>query len=174
MPAYQSSAGKWKDQGINTVFITCLQQFNMSGQKKNRFRLILDNLTSCLPSSNSPSRAPSPVTSRPTSRPTSRTGHITHIQSANPPVPAAQEGSSCRGMNSITSLRQRFNRSTLVARDYGKITLSGTYELLKLAKKSAVLAPLSSALGGVIACVELYMVSSVASLTSILLYSIHR
>ena len=130
---------------------------NMSGQKKNLLRLILDSLTSCLPSSSSPSRAPSPVTSRPTSR----TGHNTHIQSPNPPVSAAQEGSSCRGMNSIISLRQRFNRSTLVAKDYAKITLNGTYELLKIAKASSgMLAPLSSALGGVIACVDLYKVSS--------------
>ena len=64
-------------------------------------------------------------------------------------------------MNSITSLRQRFNRSTLVAKDYAKITLNGTYELLKIAKASSgMLAPLSSALGGVIACVDLYKVSS--------------
>ena len=129
---------------------------NMSGEKKNCFRLILDSLTSCLPPSSSPSRAPSPLTSCPTSC----MGHNTHIQLVNLPVSAAQEGSSCRGMNSIMSLRQRLNRSTLVAKDYVKITLIGTYELLKITKESsAVLAPLTLALDGVIACVDLYKVS---------------
>ena len=37
-----------------------------------------------------------------------------------------------------------------------------------------MLAPLGLAVGGVIACVDLYKVSSVASLTSILPYSMHR
>ena len=42
---------------------------------------------------------------------------------------------------------------------------------MKIAKEfSAVLAPLSSALGGVLACIDLYKVGSVASLTSILPY----
>ena len=76
---------------------------------------------------------------------------------------------------SIKSLRQHFNRLTLVAKDYVDITVNGTLELMKIAKESSsVLAPLSSALGGVIACVELYKVSSLASLTSTLPYSIHR
>ena len=84
----------------------------------------------------------------------------------NPPVSADQAGPSYRGMNSVRSLRQRFNRLTLVAKDYAKIALNGTYELLKITKASSgMLAPLSSALGGVIACVDLYKVSSVASLT---------
>ena len=63
-------------------------------------------------------------------------------------------------MNSIMSLRQRLNRSTLVAKDYVKITLIGTYELLKITKESsAMLAPLSLALDSVITCVDLYKVS---------------
>ena len=54
-------------------------------------------------------------------------------------------------------LGRLFNRLTLVAKDYVKIGLNGTYELLKIAKASSgMLAPLSSALGGVIACVDLY------------------
>ena len=118
----------------------------MSGQKKNRLRLILDSLRTYSPS---PSRAPSPLIS-------SRTGHNT-----------PQAGLSYRGTNFARSLRQRFNRSNLAAKDYAKITLNGTYELLKIAKESSgMLAPLSSALGGVIACVDLYKVSSIASLTS--------
>ena len=53
--------------------------------------------------------------------------------------------------------------------------MNGALELLKIVKESSgVLAPLSSAVGGVIACVDLYKVSSVASLTSILPYPIHR
>ena len=53
--------------------------------------------------------------------------------------------------------------------------MNGTHELLKIVKESSgVLAPLSSAVGAVIACVDLYKVSSVASLTSILPYSMHR
>jgi hypothetical protein len=72
-------------------------------------------------------------------------------------------------------LRQRFNRLTLVANDYVEITLNATYELLKIAKESSsMLAPLSSALGGVLACADLYKVSSAASLTSTLPYFIHR
>ena len=77
--------------------------------------------------------------------------------------------------NSIESLHRRLNRLTLVAKDYVEIILNGSYELLKIAKDSSgVLAPLSSALGGVIACVELYKVSSLVSLTSTLPYSVHR
>ena len=146
---------------------------NMSGQKKSPFRLpSKSTIKSWFSSSGSPSRAPSPLSSRPPSR----TGHNTHIQSENPPVLAAQAGSSYRGMwNSIESLHQCINRLTLVAKDYVEITLNGSYELLKIAKDSSgVLAPLSSALGGVIACVELYKVSSLVSLTSTLPYSIHR
>ena len=76
---------------------------------------------------------------------------------------------------SIKSLRQHFNRLTLVAKDYVDITLNGSLELMKIAKESSgVLAPLSSALGGVLACVELYKVSSVAWLTSTLPYCINR
>ena len=72
-------------------------------------------------------------------------------------------------------MRQRFNRLTLLAKDYVEIALNGTYELIKIAKDSSgILAPLSSALGGVLGCVELYKVSSVASLTSTLPYFIHR
>ena len=49
------------------------------------------------------------------------------------------------------------------------ITLNGTYELLKTAKdSSAMFAPLGSALGSVLACVDSYKVISVASLTSTL------
>ena len=151
---------------------------NMSGQKKNFlcFKLpsksTIKSWLNCSPSSGSPSRAPSPLSSRPPSR----TGHNTHIQSENPPVSAAQAGPSYRGVwNSIESLHQCINWSTLVAKDYVEITLNGTLELMKIAKESsAVLAPLSSALGGVLACVDLYKVGSIASLTSTLPYSIHR
>ena len=73
------------------------------------------------------------------------------------------------------SFTQCFKRLTLVAKDYVEIALNGTYDLLKIAKgSSGVLVPLSSALGGVIACIDLYKVSSVALLTSTLPYSIHR
>ena len=139
----------------------------MSGQKKSFFRLSSkSSLRPWFSSSGSPSRAPSPLLS---SHPPSRTGHI---QSENPPVSAAQAGPSYRGMwNSIESLHQRLNQLTLVAKDYVEITLNGTFELMKIAKESsAVLAPLSSALGGVLACVELYKVSSLVSLTSTLPY----
>ena len=58
-------------------------------------------------------------------------------------------------------MRQRFNRLTLVAKDYVKTTLNATFELVKIVNESsAVLAPLGSALGCVIACVDLYKVSS--------------
>ena len=78
-------------------------------------------------------------------------------------------------LNSIKSLHQLVNRLTLVAKDCAKITLNGTHELLKIVKEfSGGLTPLRSAVGGVIACIELYKVSSVASLTSILPYSMHR
>ena len=146
----------------------------MSGQKKKLLRLpsTIRSWLNHSPTSGSPSRAPSPLSSHPPSR----TGRNTHIQSENPPVSAAQAGSSYRGMwNPIESLHHRNNRLTLVAKDYVEITLSGSYELLKIAKdSSSVLTPLSSALGGVIACVELYKVSSLVSLTSTLPYSIHR
>ena len=163
-----------KDQGIHSA--EHLLPTNMSGQKKKFLRFpskssILDSLRSWSPSSRSPSRVPSLQTSRPPSR----TGHNTHIQSVNPLVSAAQAGSSYQGMNSIRSLHQRFNFRILVAKDYVKITLNGTYELLKIAKASSgMLAPLSSALGGVIACVDLYKASCVVSLTSTMPYSIHR
>ena len=69
------------------------------------------------------------------------------------------------------SLHQLVNWLALVAKDYAKITLNGTYELLKIAKESsAMFAPLSSTIGGVIACIDLYKVSSVASLTSLALF----
>ena len=146
----------------------------MSGQKKKLLRLpsTIRSWLNHLPTSGSPSRAPSPLSSRPPSR----TGHNTHIQSENPPVSAAQAGSSYRGMwNSIEPLHHRNNWLTLVAKDYIEITLNGTLELMKIAKESsAVLAPLSSALGGVLACVDLYNVGSSVSLTSTLPYSIHR
>ena len=75
----------------------------------------------------------------------------------------------------MRSLRPHFNRLTLAVKDYVKITLNGTYELLKIAKASSgMLGPLSSVLGGVIACADLYKVSSVASLTLTLSNSIHR
>ena len=140
---------------------------------KNHFCFILDGLKSCLPSLRSPSQALSLVTSRPTSC----MGTNMHIQLVNPPVSAAQEGSSCRGMDSKMSLGQCFNQLTFIAKDYAKITLNRTHELLKITntkESSAVLAPLSLALDGVITCVDLYMVSSLASLKSILIYSIHR
>ena len=152
----------------------------MSSQKKSFPRLpstskIRDGLRSLrnhLPSLGSPSRAPSP----PTSRPSSRKGHNTHIQSANPNVSAAQVGSSYGGMwSSMKSLHQLVNWLILVAKDYAKITLNGTYELLKIVKESSgMLAPLSSAIGSVIACVDLYKVSSVTSMSSILPYSMRR
>ena len=140
---------------------------NMSGQKKNFLRLpsksTIKSWFNHSPSSGSPSRAPS-------------TEHNTHIQSENPPASAAQAGSSYRGMwNSIESLHQRLNWLILVAKDYVEITLNGTLELMKIAKDSSgVLAPLSSALGGVLACVDLYKVSSIALLTSTLHYSTNR
>ena len=102
-----------------TTLVRCTEHLlatNMSGQRKKFFRLsskstIVDSLKSWLPSSNSSSRAPSP----PTSRPPSPSWHSTHSQSVDPRVSApTQEGSSYRGMDSIGSLRQRFNRLTLV------------------------------------------------------------
>ena len=49
-----------------------------------------------------------------------------------------------------------------------KTTLNGAYELLKVLKESSdVFTPLKSVVGGVIACVDVYKVSRVETLTSI-------
>ena len=63
------------------------------------------------------------------------------------------------------------NALAFIAKHYVKITLNGTYELLKITTSkgsSAMLAPLSSAFGSVLTCVYLYKVISVASLMSTL------
>jgi hypothetical protein len=89
------------------------------------------------------------------------------------PVSATQAGSSnplsYPGRSPSHSLHVSALLTLALAKEFAKTTLNGAYELLKVLKESSdAFIPLKSVVGGVVACVDVYMVSPVVPLTSIL------